>query len=885
MANITISNGLPTYNLLALLTAAFSSGELAGGGFTATLTVDNYLGSGQQLLVTFNGAGLDVDTVDDKFNHGNVDSITLQLDTNLVATINYGGSQAPVADINGVLDLFPGSPTDQQVLDAFGVVFFQEDTNIDGSSNAETIYGSNEFFTHIEGNGGDDTIIGGNHDADLQGGSGNDSITGGNRSDNLRGGIGNDTLIGGGADDDNSDFFVGGAGDDLIIGGTHNHEGNRVQYREETRTLAQGNPETPGTKGVIVNLSGNTFNVSGAIQTATGQTESSVDGHHALDSYGDTDELQYIQNVDGTRFSDYIIAADDGSDLAGYEGNDTFAGGNGWDGVDYFNETRQGNANDGTRGVIANLSGSALTITAAIASATGQTTGSVSGGTVIDTYGFTDTLSDIESLGGTKFNDYLVSAGNPSGPDSGNSLTGYKGNDTLVGSDQADNLDYERETRQRDNNNVAGTHGVAVNLSGAQIVVALTPFGITTGSAKTTLAAGSAIDSFGGRDTLHDATHAASFESVNGTDFNDYIVVKTDNAPNSDTSVDGHDGNDYIELGSQNSHASGGDGNDTLVGAAGTNGDSNFYDPGKDNDVITDAGRDANEYDNLEYYNDQTGITVDKTNRWDGTVHGTWAGTDTFTGIEIVVGGDQADTFNGSRDDDDFTGNGGNDTFNGGGGWDQVVYEKEQTGPNGGDIDGVIINLSDDELAVTVDIRNATGQSATTVEAHHAVDSFGAVDELNSIESIYTAYKNDYVQTGTGDAHVQTNDGDDTIIGGGGHVDFDGGQGNDSIVGGGGNGWMGGWTGNDTLVAGDGDVDIDTGGGNDSVVGGAGHSYISANGGTDIVDGGLGYDALSYNSSGDDSSVITVVVTGAGSGTVGGHYDDSNNSDNITNIL
>ncbi len=69
---------------------------------------------------------------------------------------------------------------------------------------------------HSRGNGGDDTIYGGDGRDALQGNEGNDTIYGGSNNDALQGNDGRDKLYGGSGDD----ALHGGAGDDILKGGT-----------------------------------------------------------------------------------------------------------------------------------------------------------------------------------------------------------------------------------------------------------------------------------------------------------------------------------------------------------------------------------------------------------------------------------------------------------------------------------------------------------------------------------------------------------------------------------------------------------------------------------------------------------------------------------------
>ena len=343
--------------------------------------------------------------------------------------------------------------------------------------------------------------------------------------------------------------------------------------------------------------------------------------------------------------------------------------------------------------------------------------------------------------------------------DSGRSLTGG----TITGFDL-----YQDTTTQ-----IATATGYSENVSDLQAVF-------------------TAIDSSADQATINAALQAAfvpSSMTVNGSSDGDYYLPGSE----SGDTIYGNGGQDTI-------YGNGGD--DTIYGGS----ESDFINPGAGNDTVDGGSGGSDDYDNIIYDDATAGITVNKTDRLSGTVTGSTVGTDTFTNIEIVVGTDYADTFNGSSQDDDFTGNGGADTFNGGDGNDQVVYQKEQYGPNGGSSHGIIVNLSgSDATGVSAD-----GISSTTVLAHTAIDSFGSVDQLNSIEKIVGTDQNDTLIGDDGYNHLEGLSGDDTLIGNGGHDELLGGAGNDMINGGDDNDFINPGSGNDTIVGGDGGNNYDT---------------------------------------------------------------------------
>lgn len=72
-----------------------------------------------------------------------------------------------------------------------------------------------DLATDMDGQGGDDAIVGGSYLDTIRGGIGNDTISGGGGKDTLFGDAGNDKLHG----DGGNDTLSGGEGDDLLVGG------------------------------------------------------------------------------------------------------------------------------------------------------------------------------------------------------------------------------------------------------------------------------------------------------------------------------------------------------------------------------------------------------------------------------------------------------------------------------------------------------------------------------------------------------------------------------------------------------------------------------------------------------------------------------------------
>ncbi|MGT2514705.1 calcium-binding protein [Sphingomonas panni] len=218
----------------------------------------------------------------------------------------------------------------------------------------------------------------------------------------IRGGAGSDVLMGG----DGFDRLIGGAGNDLLTGGA----------------------------GGDVLLGGDGFDI---IDYSDSWAGIRIDLRETVGSGGDAelDLFDSIEGVIGSAFADVLIgdrganllngrAGDDvidggaGDDiLNGGSGADTLIGGTGFDLADY---------SGGSAGVTVNLQ-----------------TGTGSGG---DAAG--DTLSGIEGVIGTAFDDTLIAAVN------GSLLVGGAGADRLVGSTGFDTADYS-----------SSANGVSVDLS------------------------------------------------------------------------------------------------------------------------------------------------------------------------------------------------------------------------------------------------------------------------------------------------------------------------------------------------------------------------------------------------------------------------------------
>ncbi|MCX8226690.1 MAG: calcium-binding protein, partial [Sulfitobacter sp.] len=290
----------------------------------------------------------------------------------------------------------------------------------DGNNDAIYGYGGNDTITAGAGN---DTLVGGTGADSLDGGTGtdvadystssaavtvnlvtgtgaggdaqgdtltnienltgsgfNDNLTGDGNANLLRGGGGNDSLQGGAG----NDTLVGGAGADSLTGGLG------IDLADYSESGA----------GITVNL---------ANGTGTGG-----------DAQGDT--LAGIENLTGSDFNDRLTGDANANVLSGGAGQDTLTGGAGADTLDGGIGTDRADYSASSAAVTVNL-------------ATGIGTGGDAQG---------DTLSNIENLTGSKFNDSLTGDGNANAIDGGggaDTLVGGAGSDTLTGAGGADSID------------------------------------------------------------------------------------------------------------------------------------------------------------------------------------------------------------------------------------------------------------------------------------------------------------------------------------------------------------------------------------------------------------------------------------------------------------
>ncbi|KEJ87726.1 beta strand repeat-containing protein, partial [Sulfitobacter donghicola] len=512
-------------------------------------------------------------------------------------------------------------------------------------------------------------------------------------------------------------------------------------------------------------------------------------------------------------------------------------------------------------------------------------------GVARDTFGNTDTLTNIEAVYGSDQNDVLTGRRGEGdllvGGGGNDVINGAGGDDTLAGGAGADTIDGGSGLDQVAYFREDGTSGVNVNL--------------TTGVA---------IDTFGNSDRI------LNVEYVLGTDANDRIIgsnrIKDDRlfGRGGDDYLDGLDGDNLIFTGA---------GNDTVVvGTTLEDARDTVVIDGRGIKTITGTGSEGTRYAHHIVFRTDSAVTV---NLAKGIATSDGMRTDFSAALHFLElnGSAYADSLTGGnlrhQELEWYVGFQGNDTINGATGTgDTVVYNAEvtigqlnyQTGQIERGIQGVVVNLStgvaidsfgDRDTLINIDqvhgtifadsiIGGADDNDFWSLAGADTIDGGAGIDAVHYGEDLLTeggtlGITADLVAgritDGFGDVDVVRNIEDvygtdlaDLISGNGGDNRLVGEAGSDTLNGAGGNDILLGRDDNDVLNGGVGDDEIWGGAGADTIDGGAGQDlarYLEATGAvnanltTGVVRDGYGFtDTLTniedLHASGNNDSVV-----------------------------
>ncbi|WP_271608351.1 Ig-like domain-containing protein [Bradyrhizobium sp. CCBAU 21359] len=758
-----------------------------------------------------------------------------------VAT-NFGVSGANVGDF-GTLNEFEGMAGNDTItgngntriayynaLD--GVTVDLAAGNAHGTASGDLAGVGTDAFTGVNAARGSafaDVILGDANANALDGRDGNDRIDGRGGADTLTGGNGADTFV-----------YADGDGADTIT------DFNRTQ-------------------GDTIDLTG----LSGFFTLADVQSKATVSGGNTIIDVGSGNTLTLIgvtslqqsdfifpNATNGTSGSDVLLGTSQADAISGLAGNDRLQGFGGNDLLDGGADFDRAVYTDATGGISVNLAA-----------------GTISGPGV-----GTDTLVAIEAVVGSDFADtfnatgFAGVTGTPGTPIGFNEFEGRGGNDTILSDVNPLGAALTRASY------VSATAGVTVD--------------IAAGTADGDGSVGH--DTFVGSGIL--AVWGSSFADTLFGSNNGFGTIEVFAGFAGNDVIDGRGGFDRLDYNNDPTTTSGitinlaagtltGDvtvGSDTLVSIEAARG-TNFADTynavgfgststnsgslGTFNEFTGEGGNDiinGNGNTRLGFNNATAGVVVDIAA---GTATGDVSvGSDTFTGVNAVMGTMFADSLSGSGINEIFTGLGGNDTIDGRGGFDTASYNN--------------IYLSTGSVTIDMASGTATGDSSI------------GTDTLRSIEAIQgTVLADTYVATGYGLAGALN------VGNNGSFNQFEGLGGDDAITGNGNtrliytnatgpvtitfglNSWTSTTSGASGTVTGDASVGTDSFSGVSSVSGSSFADTITGSnnpngtaedfagrGGNDFIDGKTGFDRAFYNNDGSASGIQVDMASGVVTG-------------------
>ncbi|WP_295578622.1 CARDB domain-containing protein, partial [uncultured Lamprocystis sp.] len=536
------------------------------------------------------------------------------------------------------------------------------------------------------------------------GGAGNDTLGGlGGLSapvgSVLIGGLGNDNYRVDHADD--QVIELGGGGTDTVNSYLANH--TTFANVENVRILATGAANLTGNalnNILYAGVGNNVIDGGGGTDTADYRYAASavtvslaVITAQATGGSG-SDTLTNIENLTGSRFNDRLTGNSAANVLDGGLGNDTLSGGAGADTAAFGSAT--------------------AAVTATLTATGGQATGGAG----------SDTLSGIENLTGSAFNDRLT------GNTAANVLNGGAGGDTLTGGDGSDTYYVDHTGDLVTETNATATGGIdtvysalsaytlraniengRINRTGAANLTGNALNNVLTGSAGA-----NALDGYSGDDTLDGGLGNDTLTGGTGADTTAFGSATTAvTATLNDTGGGSATSGTYTDTLTGIENLTGSRFNDRLTGNAG----ANVLDGGLGNDTLS-GGAGA---DTAAFGSATAAVTATLTATGGQATGG--AGTDTLSGIENLTGSAFNDRLTGNAGANVLNGGAGGDTLTGGDGSDtyyidhtgDLVTESNATATGG--IDTVYSALSAYTLRANVENGriSATGAANLTGNA------------------------------------------------------------------------------------------------------------------------------------------------------------------------
>ncbi|MFK7733466.1 MAG: hypothetical protein AB8B48_17735 [Pseudomonadales bacterium] len=668
--------------------------------------------------------------------------------------------------------------------------------DITGDAQDNTITG-NAGTDSLDGGDGNDSLLGGNEADTLIGGVGNDTLRGGNAEDRLDGGDGDDLYQG----ESGWDRLVASAGNDTLDGGggTDTADYSYLNASSDSITVdLDGGTDAD----VLVNADPDETDTIRFVERVIGSAgDDSLTGDGQVNYFWAGDGADTLSGADG---SENHLFGQDGDDLfLGSSAANEFDGGNDIDTIDYQNQANLasvsvtlGEGTDTASVILAGVGGSsvaddtAIDIENIIGSEDGddELTGNSEdneitallgddviagrggndtldgGGGIEDTVSYEDaasegvivdllageatqdgdlgqdTLSGFEHVTGSDFGDSITGSGDA------NDIHGLDGDDTIVASLGADEIDGGAQTNGDwlDYSDAAFT-SIQIELNGG------TPEEVTVN--------GGGVDN----DVVHD------IENVIGTGGNDSIT--------GDGSVN------VFDAGAGDDTLRGGEGNDTLDGGTGDNTLSYDY---TISPITVDMSSAVSGVFTVAVAGSETD-TVSNIIHLDGSL-----GADSITGDaqdnilrgldrnDTIRGGAGNDTLEGGGDHDDLDGGDGNDSISGGSGWD---WMRDSLGADsysgGGSFD--TIDYRAHSSATSIELRLDASATPTTVTVNGGLGADD--DQITGIERVYATAGDDTLTGATGANNVLWGmDGSDSFVAVGGNDGVYGGTGtNDSL--------------------------------------------------------------------------------------------------------